>query len=393
MTSNQTRESLQDLAMKIPNFRKLIIYTTFLTSTIIIISSTNLFIIWISLELNLLSFIPIILNEATTNEREASINYFMAQALGSTIFLLARSRLSGLYWSIKLRLILIIISLLLKIGAVPCHYWYPTTIEIIRWTNCFILSTWQKLAPLLVLMYIIIPNINYLTTAITSSLNALIGGIMGLRQTSLKKIISYSSITHIGWMLRASSTNTPCISIAYLFLYRMLILPLFSLFNKIGSNKIYDIWNKQKLAPQLITIISTLLLSLSGLPPLTGFIPKLLIINILIKYSIIHAIILIIGSLINLFFYLNISLNMLITNQQYIYSKINIKAQLTINTIINLNFLSLFIIILYALIIFIKPQRYWNHLLYSWHLSRLYRNNNKNSYSHRTSPARTTIKQ
>jgi len=157
-------------------------------SVIIIISSTNLFIIWICLELNLFSFVPLLLNKISTNERKASINYFLAQTLGSTIFLLSSVMLFYASWLIKLNITLLIFIILLKIGAVPCHYWYPLTIRMIRWINCFILSTWQKLAPIFILTYIICFNIKFSNLEIIISLNALTGGLIGIRQILLKNL-------------------------------------------------------------------------------------------------------------------------------------------------------------------------------------------------------------
>ena len=302
--------------MKLPSYINLIIYNIIIVSTIIAISSTSLLIIWLSIELNIFSFLPILINNITTNETEGSINYFLAQALGSTIILARRTILFSSPWFKTIIISTLVIALLLKIGAAPCHYWYPVTIEIIRWINCLLLSSWQKIAPVFILLYAILPKIKSTLIIIIISINALTGGIIGLRQSSIKKIIAYSSITHIRWILRRSIINTPYLSVIYFSLYFLIILPLFLLFNKTIKNKINDLWSKQIHSIPWIITISTILLSLGGLPPLTGFIPKLLIINILLNYSIIATIALIFGSLLNLFFYLNISLSILIKNQE-----------------------------------------------------------------------------
>jgi len=156
-------------------------------SVVITISSANLFITWICLELNLFSFVPLLLNKISSSEREASINYFLAQTLGSTTFLLFSIILFHASWLIKLNITLLIFVIVLKIGAAPCHYWYPSTIRIIRWVNCFILSTWQKLAPIFILAHIICFNMKFSNLEIIVSLNALTGGLIGIRQTLLKK--------------------------------------------------------------------------------------------------------------------------------------------------------------------------------------------------------------
>jgi len=333
--------------MKIPQYINLIIYNILIISTIIVISSTNIFIIWISLELNIFSFVPLLISKSTYNETETSINYFLAQSLGSTIFLFSIFSLIRLHLFIKFNTILITISILLKIGTFPCHYWFPTTIEKTRWVNCLILSTWQKIAPLFIILYVIKLKTSSDQTLISiiSSLNAITGGLIGLRQTSLKKVIAYSSITHIGWILRRLRINTPCISVAYFIVYSIIITPLFIFFNKTNINKIIDLWDKQKYSILWNISIIITLLSLGGLPPLTGFMPKLLFISILLNYSTTIILILIIGSLINLFFYINIRINILIRYQENNNKKINISINI-INYILITNFLGFILILL-----------------------------------------------
>ena len=157
------------------------------------------------------------------------------------------------------------------------------------------------MAPIFILTHIICFNIKFFNLEIIVSLNALTVGLIGIRQTLLKKIIVYSSITHIAWILRRLIINKFYLSIIYLLLHSITSFPLFILFNTMGNEKIDDLWNKYE---NLVTtiIIYLFILSIRGLPPLIGFIPKLIIINLLIKYSIFSIIILIIGSLINLFF-------------------------------------------------------------------------------------------
>jgi len=318
-----------------------LMYNIIFISTLIAISSSNIIIIWLSLELNLFSFILILLDKIKSNDIESSLNYFLSQATGSIIFLLSRIILLTFAWLTKFSFIIIIISILIKRGIAPCYHWFPIRIAQTRWINCFLLSTWQKLAPLLILIYYIMPkNKNIIT--IIAPINAIIGGIIGLIQTSIKKIIAYSSITHIGWILRRSVTNTPCLFITYFFIYSIIILPLIYLFYKIDIIKTNDLI--KSLYINEVFIISILLLSLGGIPPLTGFVPKLLIIKILINHSIIITTIIIIGSIINLFFYINIILNIIINIQKQSTKPKQLTPQLIIISILIINFLIIFII-------------------------------------------------
>jgi len=324
---------------------KFLTYTIIIISTIIVISSRNIFIIWISIELNIFSFVIIILNKTTTNETESSINYFLSQALGSTIFILRIIIIIRTNWLIEINQIIIIIRIILKLGLAPCHYWYPTTIEILDWTNCILLSTWQKLAPLFIILYIVVPQNKKLIISIIIIINAIIGRIIAIRQKSIKKIIAYSSLRHIRWILAGIITNTPCLSVAYFIIYSIIIIPLFIIIKKENIDKIYESWRKKKLSTTSSLLIPLLIISISGLPPLIGFIPKILLINILIKFSTIVTIILVIRSAINIFFYIKIRINILIRNQINI-TKNKKKSWIFISTIIRINLISLIFIIL-----------------------------------------------
>nr|CAD7857591.1 ND2 CDS [Olavius algarvensis] len=321
----------------------MMMYMIIFMSTIMAISSTNMLMMWFSLELNMFAFIPLIMKKTLTNETEASINYFMAQALGSITFLLASTMLLSFHWLVMTNNMMLTMSMLMKIGAVPCHYWYPLTMEMMSWTNCLLLLTWQKIAPLFILLYIILYKTSELAMTMIVWMNALAGGLMGLSQKSIKKIMAYSSITHMGWMFSGPMNNTPCMSVSYFIVYSSLMLPLSMFFYSMKMNEVEDIWQKQKLSLMWMIMISLLLLSLAGLPPLTGFIPKLTMMNMLLTYSFMTMIVLISGSLLNLIFYLNIMLNMLMSFQENMSTnkmKITLKMQ---NTILAMSFLALFI--------------------------------------------------
>jgi len=135
---------------------------------------------------------------------------------------------------------------------------------------------------------------------------------MGINQSRLRVIIAYSSIGHIGWILRLLAVHKPNASIIYFLIYSALITPLFISINYFNISTIKHLNTSGSLNSSSYTILIILLLSLGGLPPLTGFMPKFITIIILTEYTRIMALTLIIGSLINLFFYLRIVINMML---------------------------------------------------------------------------------
>jgi NADH-ubiquinone oxidoreductase chain 2 len=90
--------------------------------------------------------------------------------------------------------------LLLKVGAAPFHFWFPGVAEGLSWDNLVVLITWQKAAPFILINYTVGTSFLITTSIILSSL---VGAVGGFNQVSLRKIIAFSSINHIAWMLGA----------------------------------------------------------------------------------------------------------------------------------------------------------------------------------------------
>nr|QGZ09984.1 NADH dehydrogenase subunit 2 [Eisenia nordenskioldi pallida] len=280
--------------------------STLILSTLMALSSANWILLWAAMELNLLSFIPILLQTKSHQEVEGAVKYFLAQALGSALLLVSSTSMWMPFSSALNYLpLLLTTSLLLKLGSVPCHFWYPSVMASISWASCLILSTWQKLAPISILAFLLSQK-NMLFIMFAAGLSALLGGLMGMNQSQLRTIMAYSSIGHIGWMLSLISILKPAASITYFTVYVALITPLFMYMNyfniqHISHMNISSSWNLT-----LCLLMLMLLMSLGGLPPLTGFMPKFMAIILLMESTKILALLLILGSLMNLFFYLNI---------------------------------------------------------------------------------------
>lgn len=198
-----------------------------------------------------------------------------------------------------------IVALVIKLGITPFHFWIPEITQGTPLIPGLLLLTWQKLAPILII-YQIYPSINTNILITLSTLSIIAGSWGGLNQTQLRKILAYSSITHIGWIIITLVYN-PNITAFYLLIYIIITSTIFIALN-LSSNTTTLIlsraWNK---LTWLIPLISVTLLSIGGLPPLTGFLPKWITIQELTKNNnfIIPSIIIII-TLLNLYFYLRL---------------------------------------------------------------------------------------
>nr|YP_010429114.1 NADH dehydrogenase subunit 2 [Mastomys erythroleucus]USQ66529.1 NADH dehydrogenase subunit 2 [Mastomys erythroleucus] len=319
-----------------------VIYLTLFSGPLITMFSSNFLVMWVGLELSLLAIIPLLINKKNPRSTEAATKYFLTQATASMIILLAITlnyKQLGT-WTFQqqtdsLIMILMLISLSMKLGLAPFHYWLPEVTQGIELHKGLILLTWQKIAPLSILFQI--HNlINPFITLTLAILSIFMGAWGGLNQTQMRKIMAYSSIAHMGWMLAITSFN-PSLMLLNLFIYIILTIPMFMILMMNSSttiNSISLLWNK---TPTMLTMMSVILLSLGGLPPLTGFLPKWIIITELLKNNCtILATMMAMMALLNLFFYTRLiystSLTMFPTNNnsKMVYLMTNPKHNLFI---------------------------------------------------------------
>uniref|UniRef100_A0AAU7E466 NADH-ubiquinone oxidoreductase chain 2 n=1 Tax=Unilepidotricha sp. 1 SJR-2024a TaxID=3158271 RepID=A0AAU7E466_9NEOP len=294
------------------NSNKMFFYYILFFSTLIAISSNSWLGCWIGLEINLLSFIPLISQWNNLLSAETSLKYFLVQSIASMnfLFFLLMNMISFKLFSMNnLMSIMINSSLFMKMGAAPFHFWFPNIMEGLSWMNCFILMTWQKITPMILLSYYY--NMKFLF--IISILTVMISAINGLNQTSLRKILAFSSINHLGWMIIAimiSNNLWNFYFIIYLFMM-ILICSTFHLLNFFFINQMF--FNKMNNMIKLSIFLN--FLSLGGMPPLLGFLPKWIIINFLIQNNMFSiTFIFIMSALIVLFFYTRIAISSFLFN-------------------------------------------------------------------------------
>nr|QBF00326.1 NADH dehydrogenase subunit 2 [Stegana wanglei] len=336
------------------NSSKILFVIIMLSGSLISITSNSWLSAWMGLEINLLSFIPLMSDNNNLMSTEASLKYFLIQALASSVLLFAviilmmknilNFEMNHLYSSS-----IIMSSLLLKSGAAPFHFWFPNIMEGLSWMNCLLLMTWQKIAPLMLISYLNVDLILYFSII----LSVIIGSLGGLNQTSLRKLLAFSSINHLGWMLISLKINLS-IWFIYFFLYSFLSFTLIFLFNSFKIfhfNQMFSLFFNQK---PLKFILMMNFLSLGGLPPFLGFMPKWLVIQQLsLENQYFLLTILVMTALITLFFYLRICFSAFMLN--YTENNWIIDSKLNTNNFfvhLILSFLSTFGLMMISLVYF-----------------------------------------
>nr|BAE96253.1 NADH dehydrogenase subunit 2 [Channa marulioides] len=285
--------------------------------TTITFASSHWLLAWMGLEINTLAILPLMAQHHHPRAVEATTKYFLTQATAAATILFASTTNAWLtgQWDIlqmshPLPTTMVLLALALKIGLAPMHSWLPEVLQGLDLTTGLILSTWQKLAPFALLLQIQ-PNTTMMT--ILGLASTLVGGWGGLNQTQLRKILAYSSIAHLGWMVLILQF-APALTLLALLTYVIMTSSLFLVFklNKATNiNTLATSWTK---APTLTSITPLLLLSLGGLPPLTGFMPKWLILQELTKQNLsLTATLAALTALLSLYFYLRLSYAMTLT--------------------------------------------------------------------------------
>nr|AEB39255.1 NADH dehydrogenase subunit 2 [Anomaloglossus verbeeksnyderorum] len=294
-------------------FALFMIISSLAIGTITTLSSFHWILAWIGLEINTLAIIPLMTKNPHPRSIEATTKYFLTQATASALILFSctlNAWLTG-EWTINnltnpLSTTLMTIALLTKLGVAPFHFWLPEVLQGLTLQTGLILSTWQKLAPM-ALLFQLSQSLNLNMMLLLGLISTFVGGWGGINQTQIRKILAFSSISHLGWMV-AILKISPELYLLNFTLYIIMTSTTFYMFLSINSKSLSQLTTAWPKIPTLIAFALLSLLSLSGLPPLTGFLPKWLIAQELIKQNLtLFAFLILMSTLLSLFFYLRLT--------------------------------------------------------------------------------------
>nr|AAX97636.1 NADH dehydrogenase subunit 2 [Pseudoeurycea rex] len=280
--------------------------------TVITATSTHWFLAWMGLEMNTLAIIPLMSKMHHPRATEAATKYFLTQA-GASALLLFATTMNAWHtgeWTINMQetmpMLMLTTALMIKLAIFPFHLWLPDIMQGLDMMTCLILSTWQKIAPMALLLQMG-PKLNPTLLMLMGILSIIVGGWGGLNQPQLRKIMAYSSIAHLGWMTTVLPHSTH-LALLGLMMYLLMTSSMFMMMMNLSStsiNKMSTSWVKNI---SLTSLMMITLMSLGGLPPMSGFVPKWLILEEIIKHNMmLLTTIMAISTLLSLFFYLRLS--------------------------------------------------------------------------------------
>nr|YP_002727936.1 NADH dehydrogenase subunit 2 [Orius niger]ABZ02073.1 NADH dehydrogenase subunit 2 [Orius niger] len=313
-------------------YTKMMFMMMMVMGTMITLSSNTWLSMWMGLEINMMAFIPMIYKMKNNKSAESSMIYFLTQSMSSMIMLFSISMNFMMENNI-----LLIMSLMIKMGAAPFHMWFTEMINKMSWMNCLVLMTWQKVAPMFIMS-----NTSSKMIIVSSLMSTIIGAMGGLNQTSIRKIMAFSSINHMGWMMMCTLFNNN-LWMFYLTIYSMMMVPLTLMFSNNMIMHTSQMMNSMKTMIEKMNI-TCMMLSMGGMPPMIGFLPKWMAINSMMSnnmYMIMTMMIMM--SMITLFYYMRITMStmmifevqkkwMMLKQKNKIYPMIMIMMNLMLTT-------------------------------------------------------------
>ena len=304
----------------------------------IMISSNDLIVFYMGLELQSLAlYVLASFNRDNQLSSESGLKYFVLSALssglllygcsliygysGSTNFLVISQNISEVQYGLTLGIVFILVGLAFKISAVPFHMWAPDVYQGSPTSVTVFFAILPKIAALTVFIrFLYIPFINLIDQwqiiiIFLSIASMVFGAVAAIGQKNLKRLMAYSSISHMGFALAGISVGTNegiQSSIIYISIYIVMNLSFFSCLFMLRKDDKYfenidDLAGLSKNHPLLSLSLLIVLFSLAGIPPLAGFFAKFYIfLSVIEKEMYFLAIIGLLSTVVAAFYYLRI---------------------------------------------------------------------------------------
>jgi NADH-quinone oxidoreductase subunit N len=346
-----SRQYLQDRGLLRGEFLSLLLFA--LLGMMVMISANSLLAVYLGLELlSLCLYAMVALNRDSAASTEAAMKYFVLGALASGLLLYGMSMIYGATGTLNLGevaahvrgltaasssartllvfgLVFLVAGLAFKLGVVPFHMWIPDVYQGAPTAVTLVIGTAPKLAAFAMAMRLLVNGLLDLAVdwqqmlAILAVLSMAIGNLAAIAQTNLKRMLAYSTIAHMGFMLlgllsgvvggnRLNAPDAYSAAMFYTLVYVLMSLGAFGMLlhrSRAGleCERLEDMKGLNRLDPWAAFLMLVLMFSLAGIPPTAGFYAKFAVLSAAVEAGQIWlAVVAVMFSLIGAFYYLRI---------------------------------------------------------------------------------------
>jgi len=307
----------------------------------LMVSANNLLMIYLGLELlSLCLYAMVAFNRDNGNASEAAMKYFVLGAIASGMLLYGMSILYGLSGSLVLAdiadaihqagdsrigmvfaLVFILVALAFKLGAVPFHMWVPDVYQGSPTAVTVFIGAAPKLAGFAMMMRLLVEAMGDLQAdwqqmlIILSVLSMATGNVIAIAQTNIKRMLAYSTISHVGFILLgilAGTSEAYAAAMFYTISYAVMSLGGFGIIMLLArkgfeAENLDDFRGLNQRSPWFAFLMLVLMLSMAGVPPTVGFWAKLAVLKMAVQADMVWlALVAVFFSIIGVFYYLRV---------------------------------------------------------------------------------------
>nr|YP_010594883.1 NADH dehydrogenase subunit 2 [Anastatus dexingensis]WAJ57481.1 NADH dehydrogenase subunit 2 [Anastatus dexingensis] len=248
----------------------MIFFPMIIISNFLILISSSWISMWMIMEFNSMTFLMMMIFNKNM-KYEITMIFFLIQSFNSYLFLMSSMN----FFFFKFMNLIIWFSLISKMGIPPFYLWYIKIMSNLNWMNFFIMSSLQKIIPLIIMTNLMnmTKEKNFMFYSLNLCLSILFSSFMFMNFSSLKIILTFSSIIQISWIILLMMSNE-MLSMMFLFIYSTIMMNLSFMLNKFNLNFLNNINSMKFNNSKNFFMMNFLMFSLSSTPPFTGFLMK-----------------------------------------------------------------------------------------------------------------------
>lgn len=334
-----TRQYIQLRDMYRGEFYALVLFSV--VGMMIMVSGQNMLTLYVGLELLSLSLYALVaLDRDNARATEAAMKYFVLGALASGMLLYGMSMIYGMTGSLNiadihhvlingqkthsvliLGLVFIVAGLAFKLGAVPFQMWVPDVYEGSPTAITMLISSVPKLAAFAFVIRLLAQGLQTMAIdwqqmlLVMAVLSIIIGNVTAIAQTNLKRMLAYSTISHIGFVLfglMSASINGFASALFYIASYVLMTLAGFGiilLLSRKGfeADKLDDLKGLNQRSPWIAFLMLIVMFSMAGVPPTLGFYAKFTVLQAALQAGFLWLVVFaVLMAVIGAFYYLRI---------------------------------------------------------------------------------------